>query len=378
MTRVSAIQGERTLSYSRVFHREIETVVESGLNGSAQPRSTWRWILALGWQATAGMMVLVSWVAIVVRGFWDAHPVCELATHTSWHIMLGLSGVVFVDGWIRWIDWRRSRTANGTPAKPRRLGGLLMVTAWLLFLGITQPWLALPLRSSTPSPGSLTVFAWNLLIANQNVELMLSTIDSIDPDVIVLTEVGPWHETGLRSLEQRYPHALWLPQRNTRGLAVLSRVPYTQFGRHTMGVAQTLAIEARLPSHGDCPEMSILGIHTASPNLEGRYRIRDSELLDVAEWAKGSPRAVMVIGDLNISPWSPPFGAMLRSSGLRDSRDYRGLFPSWPSDLGGFGIPIDHAMVSPELEVLDRRVGWPSRDSDHGWIAVTVRSRVRP
>jgi endonuclease/exonuclease/phosphatase (EEP) superfamily protein YafD len=323
-------------------------------------------------------MVLVSWVAIAVRGFWDAHPVCELATHASWHILLGLSVVVIVDGWMRWVDWRRSRSTSGTPAKPRRLGGVLMVTAWLLFLGITQPWLALPLRSRTPSPGSLTVFAWNLLIANQNVEEMLRTIGSIDPDVIVLTEVGPWHESGLRSLEQSYPHALWLPQRNTRGMAVLSRVPYTQFGRHTMGEAHTLAIEARLPSQGDYPEMSILGIHTSSPNLEGRFRIRDSELLDVAEWAKGSPRAAMVIGDMNISPWSPPFGAMLRSSGLRDSRDYRGLFPSWPSGLGFFGIPIDHALVSPELEVVDRRVGWPSSDSDHGWIAVTVRSRVRP
>lgn len=378
MRPVAAIRIERTSSFSRVFQGEIETVVEPELDGPAQPRSTWRWVLALGWQVTARLMVLVSWVAIVVRGFWDAHPVCELATHTSWHIMLGLSGVVFVDGSIRWIDWRRSRAANGSPTKPRWLGGLWMVTAWLLFLGITQPWLAIPLRSSTSSPGSLTVFAWNLLIANRNMELMLSTIGSIDPDVIVLTEVGPWHEAALRSLEQRYPHALWLPQRNTRGMAVLSRVPYTQFGRHTMGEAQTLAIEARLPSQGDCPEMSILGIHTASPNLEGRFRIRDSELLEVAEWAKGSQRASMVIGDMNISPWSPPFGAMLRSSGLRDSRDYRGLFPSWPSDLGFFGIPIDHAMVSPELEVVDRRVGWPSRDSDHGWIAVTVRRRVRP
>lgn len=360
------------------LNRVIETVVEAELDEPAQPRSAWRSILTYGWRIAAALMVLVSWVAIVIRGFWDAHPVCELATHTSWHILLGLTGVVIVDGWIRWMDWRRSRAANGTPVHRRRLVGLLTVIPWLMFIGITEPWLALPLRSSTAPPGSLKVFAWNLLIANQNYELMLSTIISIDPDVIVLTEVGPWHETALRGLEQTYPHALWLAHRNTRGMAILSRVPNTEFARHTMGVAQTLAIEASLPSRGDCPELSLLGIHTASPNWEGRYRIRDSELLDVAEWARASQRAAMVIGDLNISPWSPPFGAMLQSSGLRDSRHYRGLFPSWPSHLGGFGIPIDHALVSPELEVLDRKVGWPSRDSDHGWISVTVRSRAKP
>ncbi len=67
------------------------------------------------------------------------------------------------------------------------------------------------------------------------------------------------------------------------------------------------------------------------------------------------------------------FIRLLREGKLRDSRDYRGRFPSWPADAGQLGIPIDHALVNHNLEVLDRQVIEGLDHSDHRPITVTVR-----
>jgi hypothetical protein len=40
--------------------------------------------------------------------------------------------------------------------------------------------------------------------------------------------------------------------------------------------------------------------------------------------------------------------------------------------LGVVGIPIDHALVTPGLRVIDRESGFTNIDSDHQWIRTSV------
>ena len=92
-----------------------------------------------------------------------------------------------------------------------------------------------------------------------------------------------------------------------------------------------------------------------------------------------SNEEALVIGDFNITPWSKPFREMLKGDGLgqgklRDTREGRGFFATWPSGLGWLGIPIDHALVTQGIEVHRRGAGLPLRESDHGWIEVTIRT----
>jgi endonuclease/exonuclease/phosphatase (EEP) superfamily protein YafD len=49
---------------------------------------------------------------------------------------------------------------------------------------------------------------------------------------------------------------------------------------------------------------------------------------------------------------------------LRDTRAGFGIQASWPTQIPPLGIPLDHCLVSPELVVLDRRLG-PAVGSDH-------------
>jgi endonuclease/exonuclease/phosphatase (EEP) superfamily protein YafD len=91
---------------------------------------------------------------------------------------------------------------------------------------------------------------------------------------------------------------------------------------------------------------------------------------------------LIVVGDLNTSPWSAEFMTLTKKTGLRDSQLGYGLQPSWPMLLPYFGVntqpnlltqllqvPIDHVLVSEQIQVFSRHTG-PFIGSDH--LPVTV------
>ena len=87
------------------------------------------------------------------------------------------------------------------------------------------------------------------------------------------------------------------------------------------------------------------------------------------------PRTLL-LGDLNCTPWSVWFHSLLQESGLRDSAIGHGLWPTWyalPTILAG--IPIDHALVGGQIEVLRRHVG-PYLGSDHRPLTMDFRIRT--
>jgi endonuclease/exonuclease/phosphatase (EEP) superfamily protein YafD len=76
----------------------------------------------------------------------------------------------------------------------------------------------------------------------------------------------------------------------------------------------------------------------------------------------GAP--VLLLGDLNASPWSYPFRRLLEGSGLRDGSLGRGFQPTWPTGLWPLLIPLDHSLHSAGIGIQDRIVG-PAVGSDH-------------
>ncbi|MEE8238524.1 MAG: endonuclease/exonuclease/phosphatase family protein, partial [Nitrososphaerales archaeon] len=87
-------------------------------------------------------------------------------------------------------------------------------------------------------------------------------------------------------------------------------------------------------------------------------------ITEVSKSVSDQEDPILLLGDLNITPWSPIFKDFLRSTGLRDSREGFGLQPSWPTWFPPAWIPIDHVLVSSNVTVYDRKI---ERDigSDH-------------
>jgi endonuclease/exonuclease/phosphatase (EEP) superfamily protein YafD len=207
---------------------------------------------------------------------------------------------------------------------------------------------------------------------NDMPEEVLSIIRSSDADVVAIIELSHHNAERFKSLETQYPYSYWLPDPSGRGMAVLSRVPGTTFMTHDLAKQGMPAIEAVIPETDSHGSYRMMAVHTRSPDLHQRTLDRNLQLQALAEWSRQLSGSGIVIGDLNITPWSPPFARLIANGNLVDSRLYRGHFASWPADLRHFGIPIDHVLVTRGTSVLYRAIGANAPDSDHRPITVVV------
>jgi endonuclease/exonuclease/phosphatase (EEP) superfamily protein YafD len=96
----------------------------------------------------------------------------------------------------------------------------------------------------------------------------------------------------------------------------------------------------------------------------------------VGQLARQQTGAVIVLGDLNTTSWSPYFRDLLADSGLADTRRGFGVLGSWPDLPSPLRIPIDHCLVSDKVAVHDRRIG-PPVGSDHRGVIVDLTVKVR-
>ena len=108
----------------------------------------------------------------------------------------------------------------------------------------------------------------------------------------------------------------------------------------------------------------VRGTHPLPPGGGDYWRWRNGQLAELATFIQGLDGPVVVLGDLNVTPWSHYFRTFARDAQLRDGGKGFGLQISWPTYFPPLGIPIDHCLVSPQVDVHDRRTG-PAIGSDH-------------
>lgn len=323
-------------------------------------------ILDRGLLLISAMLAMFGWLVMTSRILSDMHPIWDLASHLSWHIWVFLSLVMLASCFslrvfrgerqLRW--WHRM---------------VMAFPPWLYFSWVTTPWCMLPLAINDANATGLKILSWNIWIMNKDPELVLGLIRDSNADVVALMEVGPEQALVLKRLESTYPYCHWLPDYSARGIAVLSRVQGTRFASVDLASQGMPAIEAEIPATNRHSSYRIMAVHTRSPDLHQRTLDRNEQLQSLAEWGAKGDKPSIVIGDLNITPWSPPFSRMIQSGGLQDTRSYRGNFASWPTDLWHFAIPIDHALVSKGASILYRSVGTSAPDSDHRPIEIIVK-----
>ena len=108
----------------------------------------------------------------------------------------------------------------------------------------------------------------------------------------------------------------------------------------------------------------LLATHPLPPISVDYARLRDEQLARIGALAAGLDGPLLLLGDLNITPWSHPYRRLMRDSGLSDGATGFGVQPTWPAGKPPLWIPIDHTLHSEAVVVLDRRVG-PDLGSDH-------------
>ncbi|MFQ5960860.1 MAG: endonuclease/exonuclease/phosphatase family protein [Candidatus Methylomirabilales bacterium] len=215
----------------------------------------------------------------------------------------------------------------------------------------------------------------NLNKSNHAHTRLQELIHAVEPDFIVLFEVNRIWLHELQKLQVMYPFARADAREDNFGVALLSQIPFEDAEIRHIGKVGVPSVVARFTVDGQ--PLTVIGAHPVPPVGRVYSEDRNQQLAEVAQIVRSQKEDVMLLGDLNITSWSPFFADLIRETGLRDSRRGFGLQPSWPTGLPLFWIPIDHCLVSSGVIVHDRYIG-PNIGSDHYPVVVdfSVEGRV--
>jgi endonuclease/exonuclease/phosphatase (EEP) superfamily protein YafD len=198
----------------------------------------------------------------------------------------------------------------------------------------------------------------NVLVDNSDYEALAELIRRERPDIVGLVEYTFDWRLGLEEVSKEFPYRFDAPY-GTMGLALWFREKPTKIHSPEWMNAESWPFLLAEFEFAGSPRNLWL-VHPRNP-LSRRGGPELSALANRIGMAGGSQ---IVMGDLNCSEGSPVFDDFVRGSGLRDTRLGFGRQPSWPSNIPLIWIAIDHAFVSEDLAVLDRRLG-PAIGSDH-------------
>lgn len=200
-----------------------------------------------------------------------------------------------------------------------------------------------------------------------------AAISNAHPDILVLEEISPRWLAELSPALDAYPFRRVEPRHDNFGIGLFSRLPLQTSRIEPFGIVDVPSVFARLAVAGQA--LHVVATHPLPPGDALLAAERNRQLDWLAREIAALPGPVLLLGDLNTSPWSPAYRRFLRDSGLRDSARGRSIHPTWPSFLPPLWIPLDHALHSPHLAVRSRAVG-PAIGSDH--LPVTVDLSLAP
>lgn len=267
------------------------------------------------------------------------------------------------------VAWARLRT-------PAAIVGIALL-AGLARNG--SEWVSFPV---TGSDDDLVVLTWNLEIGSRPVGETVAALVASDADVIALQELTPDVAEAIEAddeLALRYPYRTLVPADGFTGMGILSR--------HRISEPNIGQEPARIDAVIESPagEIRMINAHPQPARLRLPFTFdtarRDGKLATLREEASAAIRRgerLLLIGDFNVTPDEPGYGAL--ADGLRDLHTDVGIGPGWtwrPGLFEGLGLAlvrIDHVLLGPGLDPVAAGVEC-SLPGDH--CRVTGRIAVR-
>ncbi|NEQ30704.1 MAG: endonuclease/exonuclease/phosphatase family protein [Leptolyngbya sp. SIO4C5] len=229
----------------------------------------------------------------------------------------------------------------------------------------------------------LKVLVANVNIRNLSYDQAIALVEQEQPDLAVFIEVDDRWIEQLQVLTQSLPHSAAKPRSsalpykiatapdNPFGLAVYSRFPLQNPMIKPLGSSSKINILADWQV-GDRP-IHLVATHPPPPKNQRLFEQRNQQLAAIAQYAQEqADESIILLGDLNTPMWSPYFKQLIAATDLQNARWGQGVLLTWPTFLPPFlRIPIDHCLVTPDIQVLDAHVG-RNIHSDHLPLVVTL------
>lgn len=211
----------------------------------------------------------------------------------------------------------------------------------------------------------LKICTVNVLTRNSQHDKVLAVLKTADPDVIAVLELGTALESRfIEELSDLFPYRITQPSDDGNfGIGLWSKLPLQDETIFHLTVPLVPSISARVNWEGQV--VRLLATHPIPP-VNSRYfqaRNRHLELLGERIRKQSETKeedATVVIGDLNLTPWSPWYQKFLTDADLDDCvggdrmASLRPTWYRWP--MFPFGLVLDHGFCRGTLICSSRNV----------------------
>jgi endonuclease/exonuclease/phosphatase (EEP) superfamily protein YafD len=303
------------------------------------------------------MLVIASVMAIGKFFFWS-YPF-ELLTHFQVQYFC----LLIIAGFIGAICWWQGKLDNR-----------IILFLWLFILAVNfveiLPWYLSKQQIVSERSDVLRVMSFNICGNNTDTPAIVRSIRAVNPDVVMLVEVSSkMMEQITASLENEFLARFRSPG---GGLGILSKLPLKSAQGEKFAGSDATNLVASIEYHQR--EIKIIGTHPMVPKGWNLFEYRNRHLQAIGNYVKGTKDPVILLGDFNLTPWSPYYRQLVQTTGLHNTRMGFGILPTWTrsspcAELPNWLIPIlnisiDHIFVTRDLQVVRTYVG-DNGNSDH-------------
>lgn len=248
-------------------------------------------------------------------------------------------------------------------------------------LGVSlATWYMPPKFLRAADSGNFRILIANLNTQNKQYEAVLQFTRQTNPDLALFMEVDDAWVQQLNTLSDTLPYSSGEANPYNSGIVVYSHSALANPQIVTFGEGSTPRITGNVTVHNQTLEF--VGTHPWPSVRSEPFHSRNRQLDQLGQYVNTVAAPKILMGDLNLSMWSPYYQHLIRNTQLKNARKGFGILPSWPTPgsyhflpywaLLLFSIPIDHCLLSPDIPVVDVHTG-PSLGSDHHPVVVDLQ-----
>lgn len=144
-------------------------------------------------------------------------------------------------------------------------------------------------------------------------ERVIASIEKENPDIVVLEEISDRWVKSLAPLYGNYAVQMFETRDDNFGIGLLSRIAAVSTQVVYIGSAEAPSIVAKFML--DNRALTIIGTHPLPPGNSQYSACRNEQLDKLADTARATEGPLVLLGDLNVTPWSYYYRKLIRDSG---------------------------------------------------------------
>lgn len=295
------------------------------------------------------IIALLSVIAVALGQLGEIYWVFDLFSHFTWLYLLGsIIGIFVFKHWIQ-------KT-------------LFFVISLCLIVWSSWPQILInfSVNDNDFPPKSVKLISYNLQFDaydQHNIAVLKLKDEMLAEDtVLFMSEYTPEYDAIFTSVKSYYECGK--TEQSPFGLALYSNLSFI----HCDVIYPIDNIDLYPYVRAEHEKFIVYGIHPPPPVNSELAGIRDQSLWNISESIRKEEKPVIVMGDMNISPYSLVFYSFINNAKLFEIKNR--LIPTWLMGM----INIDHILITnPEqVEKENSNLGW-WRGSDHRPIFMNYR-----